>query len=345
MSDQMEATVTLTNAKVQFIEKTRSNPAVVMDYFPPTPFDEGTFLGHLGFGLSQSFVSDGFARVIDRVVPRAEERIVIGGREHVKKTYVHFVEGFDDLGLLSWEGVFDTPPSGYQKPASLVAGLHALAEYEHDLLGRTTRITRWRFTEAPLQVSPPGLLEVTKIAYDDAAHCTATTDPEGFRTVVCSDGAGRPIRLGRAVDPDLLQIPHVQHGQRLGFRLPVDGDGLQRRHGPTPHGDAQQFLLEYEHHGRENGLKGDGFEGRLVLAENQPALRRDILTAMHLIGQAADHPQQPEIEPHPPFAHGIASLERERLHQHHHRLPYLASLSWAGDVSSPRAPSLPGVSI
>ena len=29
---------------------------ILMDYYPPTPFDESTFLGHLGFGLSQSFV-------------------------------------------------------------------------------------------------------------------------------------------------------------------------------------------------------------------------------------------------------------------------------------------------
>lgn len=29
---------------------------ILMDYWPPTPFDENTFLGHLGFGLSQSFV-------------------------------------------------------------------------------------------------------------------------------------------------------------------------------------------------------------------------------------------------------------------------------------------------
>lgn len=29
---------------------------VLMDYYPPTPLDENTFLGHLGFGLSQSFV-------------------------------------------------------------------------------------------------------------------------------------------------------------------------------------------------------------------------------------------------------------------------------------------------
>ncbi len=29
---------------------------VLMDYYPPTPFDETTFLGHLGFGISQSFV-------------------------------------------------------------------------------------------------------------------------------------------------------------------------------------------------------------------------------------------------------------------------------------------------
>ena len=29
---------------------------ILMDYYPPTPFDAGTFLGHLVFGLSQSFV-------------------------------------------------------------------------------------------------------------------------------------------------------------------------------------------------------------------------------------------------------------------------------------------------
>ena len=29
---------------------------ILMDYFPPTPFNENTFLGHLGFGLFQSFV-------------------------------------------------------------------------------------------------------------------------------------------------------------------------------------------------------------------------------------------------------------------------------------------------
>lgn len=29
---------------------------ILIDYFPPTPFNESTFLGHLGFGLSQSFV-------------------------------------------------------------------------------------------------------------------------------------------------------------------------------------------------------------------------------------------------------------------------------------------------
>ncbi len=27
-----------------------------MDYWPPTPFNANTFLGHLCFGLSQSFV-------------------------------------------------------------------------------------------------------------------------------------------------------------------------------------------------------------------------------------------------------------------------------------------------
>jgi cytosine/adenosine deaminase-related metal-dependent hydrolase len=29
---------------------------ILMEYYPPTPFNEGTFLGHLGFGLSQASV-------------------------------------------------------------------------------------------------------------------------------------------------------------------------------------------------------------------------------------------------------------------------------------------------
>ncbi|MFH1619587.1 MAG: putative aminohydrolase SsnA [bacterium] len=29
---------------------------ILIDYYPPTPFDETTFLGHFGFGLTQSFV-------------------------------------------------------------------------------------------------------------------------------------------------------------------------------------------------------------------------------------------------------------------------------------------------
>ncbi|NIM17500.1 MAG: chlorohydrolase, partial [Candidatus Aminicenantes bacterium] len=29
---------------------------ILMEYYPPTPFNGGTFLGHLGFGLSQAVV-------------------------------------------------------------------------------------------------------------------------------------------------------------------------------------------------------------------------------------------------------------------------------------------------
>jgi cytosine/adenosine deaminase-related metal-dependent hydrolase len=29
---------------------------ILMEYYPPTPFNKDTFLGHLGFGLSQAIV-------------------------------------------------------------------------------------------------------------------------------------------------------------------------------------------------------------------------------------------------------------------------------------------------
>jgi cytosine/adenosine deaminase-related metal-dependent hydrolase len=42
--------------KVGEIKEGCAADVILMDYFPPTPFNENTFLGHLGFGLSQSFV-------------------------------------------------------------------------------------------------------------------------------------------------------------------------------------------------------------------------------------------------------------------------------------------------
>jgi cytosine/adenosine deaminase-related metal-dependent hydrolase len=44
------------NPKVGVLKEGYAADIVLMDYHPPTPFDAGTFLGHLGFGLSQSFV-------------------------------------------------------------------------------------------------------------------------------------------------------------------------------------------------------------------------------------------------------------------------------------------------
>ena len=42
--------------KVGALREGYAADVILMDYWPPTPFDEGTFLGHLGFGLAQSFV-------------------------------------------------------------------------------------------------------------------------------------------------------------------------------------------------------------------------------------------------------------------------------------------------
>ncbi|HAM37056.1 MAG TPA: putative aminohydrolase SsnA [Elusimicrobia bacterium] len=42
--------------KVGVLQEGFAADIVLMDYYPPTPLNEDTFLGHLGFGLSQSFV-------------------------------------------------------------------------------------------------------------------------------------------------------------------------------------------------------------------------------------------------------------------------------------------------
>lgn len=42
--------------KLGVLEEGAAADIVLMDYHPPTPFDEGTFLGHMLFGVSQSFV-------------------------------------------------------------------------------------------------------------------------------------------------------------------------------------------------------------------------------------------------------------------------------------------------
>ncbi|MFH1726616.1 MAG: amidohydrolase family protein [Elusimicrobiota bacterium] len=42
--------------KVGVLKEGYAADIILMDYYPPTPFDGNTFLGHLIFGLSQSFV-------------------------------------------------------------------------------------------------------------------------------------------------------------------------------------------------------------------------------------------------------------------------------------------------
>jgi putative selenium metabolism protein SsnA len=44
------------NPKVGVLKEGYAADVILIDYWPPTPFDESTFLGHLCFGLSQSFV-------------------------------------------------------------------------------------------------------------------------------------------------------------------------------------------------------------------------------------------------------------------------------------------------
>lgn len=69
---------------------------ILMDYYPPTPFDENTFLGHLGFGLSQSFVDTTIAsgKVLMRnkelKIKLDEEKIAADAMQLSKKLWDRF---------------------------------------------------------------------------------------------------------------------------------------------------------------------------------------------------------------------------------------------------------------
>jgi putative selenium metabolism protein SsnA len=100
----MEAvsTLVMNNAKIAnrywkpFIGELKEGYAadvVLIDYYPPTPFDETTFLGHLVFGLSQSVVNTTIAggRILmeDKrlMLDIDEERINAHAREFTKKLW------------------------------------------------------------------------------------------------------------------------------------------------------------------------------------------------------------------------------------------------------------------
>jgi cytosine/adenosine deaminase-related metal-dependent hydrolase len=82
--------------KVGVLQEGFAADVVLMDYWPPTPFDENTFLGHLGFGLSQSFVDTticGGKVLMENKklkIGLDEEEIAAKSRELSKKLWARF---------------------------------------------------------------------------------------------------------------------------------------------------------------------------------------------------------------------------------------------------------------
>ncbi|WP_081070579.1 RHS repeat-associated core domain-containing protein [Burkholderia stagnalis] len=177
-------------------------------------YDKGGFLaGALLNGVDLHYQVDGFGRVIDTIVPDHTGVAIVpsgpGGFRPVPVTvFFHWARGIDDNGNVAWEGIFDDPP-GNDKPTGLIPGIHALTEYESDLLGRRTKMSQWRFTEQPLAPDPAGLLATTTIVRDDAHGTITTTDPEGRVSVVDFDGVGRPLHVSTGSSGDQINAAYT----------------------------------------------------------------------------------------------------------------------------------------
>ena len=82
--------------KIGVLKEGAAADIVLMDYYPPTPFDENTILGHFIFGLSQSFVDTTIAggKVLMQgkklMIDLDEERIAAKSMELSKKLWARF---------------------------------------------------------------------------------------------------------------------------------------------------------------------------------------------------------------------------------------------------------------
>ena len=196
----------------------------------------------------------------------------------------HFVKGYDPLGRVAWEGIFDNAPDGYKKPTQPVAGMHAMVEYHYDLLNRPTQISRWRFVEGLLvgvdpTVDPKGLLATTWISYDDTTGITTISDPEGNTNVVKLDALGRlkhkTLAAGTS-DAEEIDYVYAQGGDLLTVALspaPTSSGQLVRNFTFNPLGQVTEIneagvtimAQTYDSLGRltntvETGMGGRSFE-------------------------------------------------------------------------------------
>jgi RHS repeat-associated protein len=152
-------------------------------------------------GVHADLTVDGFGRIIATRILQGTVALDHTGKRRV--VYQYRVRSYDDDDQIVWEGIFDQPPPNFAKPTALAPGMHALAEYEHDLLGRLTKETHWRFTEDPLAATSDGLLATTGTQYDDTSDTVTTIDPAGRKTVLRMDGLGRLVsKIDAAGTPD-----------------------------------------------------------------------------------------------------------------------------------------------
>jgi len=122
-------------------------------------------------GITTTFVTDGFGRVI-------EERDSAGGlRRH----------GYDRQGRVAWDAVMQ--PSAlstpYARPQPDIAQVAQMTEYGYDHLGRALTVTRWHVEDQTALVKTTSYLDPQRTVVETEAGLTTTT---------VFDGAGRVAR-------------------------------------------------------------------------------------------------------------------------------------------------------
>ena len=103
--------------------------------------------------------------------------------------------------------------------------------------------------------------------------------------------------------------------RRLVSRGAVDGDGAEQREAPAEEGHAQQGSLEQPGLRGEEGLKGEGLPHRLVAAEHDGRLPREVPGALHDEAKPARGAEPPEVEPAPAGDEAVTDAVRERRGQ------------------------------
>jgi RHS repeat-associated protein len=203
-------------------------------------YDSGGRLKQIDAGGFDRYITvDGFGRVIDRITPM--DFVTIQG-QHFYTLARHEIRGYDVFGRVAWEAVWGPSSFSYDKPQELDPSLHAMTEFQYDLLDRVTEINRWCFTESPLRACASGRDTLTKINYDDAHGVVTTTDPEGKTSVTHVDGADRTTRATLAhgtADEQSVAYDYSQGSDTVIVTLspaPTKTGQLVQTYNYNPHG-------------------------------------------------------------------------------------------------------------